>query len=394
LKYMKNILRAELDELVRMSEKVRLVTEYEEVYFVNCDSEGFFQRASSIANRLESFKGVVVEKISAKNRLEVTFKLNSNKNFHFLEVADFLKLDSNKVILVDFKDSNHGTQFGDFASTFGFNTIDYLKSMNDLAMVHTYLPVNIEREKIIDHLDSFIKLIDSLADSSSKLTVLARVKALITSKREFLFNIACPPSIFTRDDESTSALYVTGKEHYVDVGAAHGDTVAQFYTASLGQYESITAFEPDSENYKSLNLLTESFPNTECHLAGLSDKSGTREFFETPENRFGSRFDKNSSKNLPSVSVNIFKMDDIIEHVSMLKIDVEGHESYVLEGGRSIISSQKPSMHISGYHFPEDLFKLVDLVRDIYPYKNIAIRHFSQNIYDTNILCSDMQRFS
>ena len=60
------------------------------------------------------------------------------------------------MILVDFRDSDHRTQFGNFASTFGFNTIDYLKCMNDLAMVHTYLPVNIEREKIIGHLDSFM----------------------------------------------------------------------------------------------------------------------------------------------------------------------------------------------------------------------------------------------
>lgn len=390
---MTDVLQRELNNLIRVSDQTRPLLDYDGIYFTSCDSASFYSRASSIANRLENFKGVVIDKLSARSRFDISFGLNTSKNFQFFEWRDFFKLNKKRILLVDFKDSQNGVQFGNFASELGYEAIDYLKCMNDLAMVHTYLPVNKERELIIDNIDKYTELIDWLTDPLSKMTVIARIKTLITSNRRFLFDVTCPNNIFTRNEKSFTALHIDSNESYIDIGAAHGDTVTQFYTASGGRYESITAFEPDSVNYQYLNLLGESLPNTSCHCAGLSNQNNVIPFYETPENRFGSRFDKNGSKNLPYREVNVVKLDDIIERATILKIDVEGHECKVLEGGQAIIKDQKPSMYISGYHFPQDLINIVDLVRNIYSYENVAIRHFSHNIYDTNILFSTKQSF-
>ena len=87
-------------------------------------------------------------------------------------------------------------------------------------------------------------------------------------------------------------------------------------------------------------------------------------------------------------------MDDVVKHATIVKIDVEGHELRVIEGAVSIIQNQKPAINVAGYHFPKDLCEIINLVKQIYPYKNIAVRHYGPMIYDTNILFSDSQLFS
>ena len=43
--------------------------------------------------------------------------------------------------------------------------------------------------------------------------------------------------------------------------------------------------------------------------------------------------------------------------------------------------------------FITSIIEIIALVKKIHPYKNVAIRHFGNSIYDTNILFSDHQEF-
>jgi len=388
-----NTLYKELNELIIKSNKsFRPVTDYDGIYFIGDMSSSFSIRASQIANKLSNFKGVIVNSLPTHKRNRISSQLNSNTHWQFIYLDEFIKLKKN-YLLVDFNDTAAGVQFRKFVKSLGFDAVDYLRCMNDLSIAHTYLPIDQERQITIDNLDKFIGLIEGLSDPISRETVIARLKTFICLDRNHFHHISQPFGLFSKDSLSKSALYIGENEHYIDVGAAHGDTIAEFYNVSNGKYKSINAFEPDSVNYESLAKLCKVLPNSNCYWAGLSNKTDMVDFYETPENRFGSRFDAMSSKTLTANKVNVMKMDDVIEHATIIKIDVEGHELKVIEGAKSLIENQGPAINIAGYHFPKDLFQIIDLMKETYPYKNIAIRHFGPMMWDTNILFSDTQLF-
>ena len=76
-------------------------------------------------------------------------------------------------------------------------------------------------------------------------------------------------------------------------------------------------------------------------------------------------------------------LDDTIDRATFLKIDVEGHELSVLKGGSEIIAQTEPSMHISAYHYPQDIPDL-----GIFMKTNQSLFTWDINlpIYDTNII--------
>ena len=86
---MTDVLQRELNNLIRVSDQTRPLLDYDGIYFTSCDSASFYSRASSIANRLENFKGVVIDKLSARSRFDISFGLNTSKNFQFFEWRDF-----------------------------------------------------------------------------------------------------------------------------------------------------------------------------------------------------------------------------------------------------------------------------------------------------------------
>ena len=373
----------------------RSLNSYDEIWFIGDHSSSFSSRAGSIANRLENFKGVVVTGLSSQKRNRIAAQLKNDTFYEFLHFDEFIKRKKN-LLLVDFNDSAAGVQFRKFVSSIGIDTVDYLRCMNDLSLTHTYLPVDEERREIIERVDSYLALIADLPDLLSKETILSRLKVFLTLDRIHFHKTSQPFGLFSKNLNSNSALYINDQEHYIDVGAAHGDTVAEFFNSANGNYQSIHAFEPDRANYYSLKNLCSVLKNTHCYWAGLSNKVDQIDFYETPENRFGSRFDYHTvhlSKNITPCKVDVLKMDDVVDFATVIKIDVEGYELNVIEGAESIISKQRPAMNMAGYHFPKDIVEIITLVKRIYPYKSIAVRHFGNTIYDTNILFSDRQQF-
>ena len=93
------------------------------------------------------------------------------------------------------------------------------------------------------------------------------------------------------------------------------------------------------------------------------------------------------------MSVQTVRLDDVLATATVIKIDVEGFENKAINGMRRIIHECAPSIHVAGYHYPNDLISIVGAVNKIHSYKNIAIRHADGSLYDTNILFSDRQSF-
>ncbi len=371
------------------------LADYDEIWFFGDISTSFSQRASVIANKLDNFNGVVVTSISKEKRVRISNQIGGYGYWSFIDFDNLItRSKRKKVLLVDFNDMQSGSMFREYFRLNGVDVCDYLRCMNDLSVVHTYLPVNQERDYFINHLDDFLQLVNELPDQLSKDTVIARIKAFFTLDRRWLMGVSQGHRHFTRNKVSQNELIISDNETYIDVGAAHGDTVSKFFDVTRGLYKEIHAFEPDSVNYKGLSRLCEVIPNCNCYHAGLSDENGEMVFHETPENRFGSRFVTETSPQAEEVTkVKILRLDDVVDSATLIKIDVEGFEVNVLKGSKRIIEEYAPSMHIAGYHYPNDLISIIDAVKKIRNYKNIAIRHCDGTIYDTNILFSNHQNF-
>lgn len=136
-----------------------------------------------------------------------------------------------------------------------------------------------------------------------------------------------------------------------DVGANVGD-----YSRLLvmcGNIKRVFAFEPHPQTFASLLSNTSNYQNITCVNAALSDSNG--------EVKFHDRVDKNGSSHasmhaevfsaihlVPSVETSVISrtLDDFcsseaIEHIDLLKIDVEGHELQVLEGAKSMLKARR-----------------------------------------------------
>jgi FkbM family methyltransferase len=386
-----------LEKIIKSSETESMrITDYKKVYFLGDHSSSFTLRAGVISNRIDNFKGIVVGSLSNAKRLRVSSVIDNPTFWDFIEFDSLINSHiDEKILIIDFNDSLSGMQFKNRLQARGIHTVDYLKAMADLGLVHTYLPVNEERREAIENLREYEKVFNFITDPLSKATIVARLATIISLDRKYLLNISQNFGLFSRNPQSTSRIHVKACDCYVDVGAAHGDTVSEFFNATNGNYRMIKAFEPDKSNYASLSTLCNLLPNAEAFHAGLSDSEGQIEFYEDINNRFGSRFEASHSElpHLTTHQVRTFRLDDITDTASIIKIDVEGYESKVIRGATSIIQRNQPAMNVAGYHFPKDLFELINLVREIYEYKYVAIRHFGSAIYDTNILFSNSQSF-
>ena len=135
-----------------------------------------------------------------------------------------------------------------------------------------------------------------------------------------------------------------------DVGANIGQSVSRFrrwYPNSI-----IHCFEPDTETFKLLRKNTQHLKGVVLNSFGLGEKS------------FQSDFYRNDNSTVPGVTNSIYKTvecgpginektsvkiktldeyvkDNEISHIDLVKIDVQGYEPMVLEGGTQFLKSGK-----------------------------------------------------
>lgn len=81
----------------------------------------------------------------------------------------------------------------------------------------------------------------------------------------------------------------------------------------------------------------------------------------------------------------IVRLDDEIseEHVSLIKMDIEGCEVDALEGARKIIAQHKPTLAICTYHKISDLWEVPLLIKEILPEYKIYLRHHTKTQIET-----------
>lgn len=128
---------------------------------------------------------------------------------------------------------------------------------------------------------------------------------------------------------------------FLDVGANVG-----VYTLRLARKGiPVHAFEPSPHIFKMLSKNTKGIPNVTAYPYALSNKNGAVEFYlgitDYIPNQFFTTYKPYSE--CSCVKVQTKTVDSLkIKNVGLVKVDVEGHESQVLEGAFQTLKAQKP----------------------------------------------------
>lgn len=167
----------------------------------------------------------------------------------------------------------------------------------------------------------------------------------------------------------------------IDIGANIGNHSLYFSRF----FNKVISFEPNPRIYKLLTFNAELVSNIDCYEVALSNESGTASINFNSTNMGGGTI---SDSGYGSVEIKKSKLDDfeIEDDISVIKIDVEGHELNVLHGASIIIQKNMPlilfEQHIKDFINGES--PVIELLKS-YGYKKFATVDFSPKI-SRNIL--------
>ncbi len=189
-----------------------------------------------------------------------------------------------------------------------------------------------------------------------KLSTLFRVNLLGTAYKERGIGLSVD---FSKNGElfflNNQLLKILGqKSHYIffDVGQNQGE-----YTQKLLQLDinsTIHGFEPNALLHKHLTNSFKSYSSVQINNVGLSSKKEKKELYTYKKDKtsgHGSIYEavfKELHKNndIESQTIELETLDNYcaeknIEHIDLLKIDVEGNEFEVLNGAKRILDNTK-----------------------------------------------------
>lgn len=269
--------------------------------------------------------------------------------------------------------------------------VDFLEKLREFNLPHTYLGVADEKAWWEAHRGDLDRMAAMFGDLRSGTTLAARFNAIVSADRRPLIEVSLPFEYEYFNKDSRHASLVPGDEEiFVDIGAAHGDTLDKFRGITAGRFRQIYAFEPTPGQHRALSARAESDPRIRTFRSAVGDAAAPITFYENEGNPFGSNaFVSNGRR----IEVPCTRLDDAVEQCTIIKMDVEGAECQVLRGATRLIRECRPDMAITCYHYPQDMLEILEQVGSTHAYRHIALRHFGPSLYDSVLLFSDRQSF-
>lgn len=170
----------------------------------------------------------------------------------------------------------------------------------------------------------------------------------------------------------------------IDLGAYTGDTV--LHALELGiEIEAVAAVEPDSANCEVLSrrVVEGVLPKyVEVFQEAVGDRSGMGGFIANSD--MTSHLVDGGSAD--SEQVWVTTVDDLVARLvwfpNMIKIDVEGAETRVLDGARTSITRDRPVVAVALEHSYDDLWRIPLHFHDIASDYRYFLRHYSEQGFD------------
>lgn len=245
------------------------------------------------------------------------------------------------------------------------------------------------RQKTLDNLDRFMAFMGRLDDELSKKTLFNNLMFRLTGERKFVHQAYTDflQEYFSVPSSENLTFAVGTKEHLVDCGAYHGTVIDKLLNLTGNQYQSITAFEPDPDNFRVISEKHGKRQRTRILNQATGKEKGQILFLRT--GTMGSRI---VPQGTPGASpVDIVRLDDCVDKCTFLKMDIEGAEPYTLTGGGGVIARERPRMAICTYHYATDFLEAFSIIDEICPGYHFRVRqHCPSYYYDLVLYASPL----
>lgn len=277
------------------------------------------------------------------------------------------------------------SEIGDYVIALAFASplTEVIENIKSLSLRHKVIMPSVpvyesdifNKDFLKKHIDEIELAYSSLADEQSRKVFENIIRFQITGDLNYCFNCE------SEKDEAFEILNLGDNESFLDLGAYRGDTVEEFlkYTKS---YKKIVAVEPDTRTFKKLQLNCENLENC-ITLNNAIWSENCVLTFDGNKGRGASAKSQGEEKNAICVDYITEKYGDF----SYLNIDIEGAESEMLKGA-CLTLANRPKICMAVYHKSEDIFALVNKIKEINSDYKIYLRHHKHiSFWDTNIYC-------
>ncbi len=276
-------------------------------------------------------------------------------------------------------------EIGDFviALCFASPLTEVIENIKALALRHKVIMPSVpvyeseifNKDFLKNNLDDIQLAYSYLADEQSKKVFENIIRFQITGDLNYCFDCE------SEKCEAFEILNLGENERFLDLGAYRGDTVQEFLHYAKS-YKKIVAVEPDTRTFKKLQLNCEKLENCVTLNNAIWSENCTL------------TFDGNKGRGASASSNGVEKdaicLDYITEkygNFSYINIDIEGAESEMLKGAVNTLKS-KPKLCMAVYHKSEDIFALVNRIKEVNGDYKIHMRHHPHiSFWDTNIYC-------
>jgi len=215
------------------------------------------------------------------------------------------------------------------------------------------------------HREELLSAYELMSDEQSRLVFRNTLNYKISGKATYLREMET-----NKDEVFYNLIKPTSNEHFADLGAYRGDTIAELLHYTDGSYGSITAMEPDAKTFTKLTTACEGMTNVNLYNMAAWSHQETLYF----DKRAGRNSKLSTTGKVP---VTAQALDNLAQdkQISYLKMDIEGAEKEGLQGAASTIKKWQPKLNIAGYHRSEDLFAIPLQIHALCPNYKIYLRH-------------------
>ncbi len=293
------------------------------------------------------------------------------RTFHEFEVKSISQLEN---------------EIGDFVIALAFASplTEVIENIKNLSKRHKVIMPSVpvyeseifNKDFLKDNLDEIQLAYSHLADEQSRRVFENIIRFQITGDLNYCFECE------TSKDEAFEILNLGENESFLDLGAYRGDTVEEFLKYAKS-YEKIVAVEPDTRTFKKLQLNCKNLENCTTLNNAIWSENCTLTF-DGNKGRGASAKSQGEEKTAICVDYITEKYGDF----SYINIDIEGAESEMLKGACLTLAS-RPKLCMAVYHKSEDIFALVNQIKEMNDDYKIYLRHHKHiSFWDTNIYCT------
>lgn len=209
---------------------------------------------------------------------------------------------------------------------------------------------------LIEHKDDFIWLYHKLGDYRSKQVLVNTLYNWLTFDQKYLESM-CENNY--KDYYDLDLLQCDQDEVIVDLGAYIGDSALDFIS-TFRRYKKIYCYDITPRHIEIMQHSLKEYDGIEVRYKGVGAKQG--KLFRNLGRDAGNYLtEQNYGNEIDVVTID----DDILEKVTLIKMDIEGGEQDALKGCKRHITEERPKLLICVYHNNRDIVEVPKMIMEM-----------------------------